>query len=102
MLWTNSAPCSPSRSKPTALRQNLVLSAYYVAPGFGSLRSETGRRQFSRPFLQRNETNAPQVRSEIWNRPPHQQNFAVQRGDEAGYGHAFEGRDLLQDVPEYP
>jgi hypothetical protein len=104
MFWTKSlARRIPRRDrKLKALKKSLVLSAYYVAPTFGALTAKACRRDFGRPFLQGNETDASQVRSEIWNRPPHQQNFAVQRGDETRDGHAFQRGDLLENVPKYP
>src|SRR5215472_10995410 len=95
------APHSRRAGKPKALEKSLVLSAYYVAPKFGTFGSEAGCRQFGCPFLQGDETDAPQVRSKVWNRSPHQQDFAVQRRDEAGHRHALERCDLLEDFPKH-
>src|SRR5579872_2868066 len=87
--------------KPKTLKKTLVLSAYYVTLRFSFVRCEARGRQFRRPFFQRHEANAPQVRGEVWNRPPHQQNFAVQGGNETGNGYSFERRNLLEDLPEH-
>src|SRR5689334_9147369 len=103
MPWTavaaarNSAPGQASMTEA-----GKVLSAYYVGWKLGAAGAEACRRGFGRPFLQSYETDAAQVRREIWDRPPHQQNFAVQCGDEARDGHAFQRCYLPEDVPEYP
>src|SRR5579863_496185 len=82
-------------------KKRLVLSAYY-APKFGALTRDACRRHRCRPLLQRHETDAPQVRGEIWNGPPHQQDFAVQRGNETRNRHAFQRGDLLENAPKHP
>src|SRR5579872_6361853 len=89
-------------TKPKTIKTTLVLSAYYVALIFAAAGcSDACRRKLRRPLLKRHQANAPQVRGEVWNRTPHQQNFAVQGGNETGNGYSFERRNLLEDLPEH-
>src|ERR1700749_1159379 len=90
-----------SRSKPKVRKKRLVLSDYYVAQIFRALTTNARGRHCGCSLLHRDEANASQVRSKIWNRTPHQQDFAVQRGDEAGNGHAFQRGNLLENVPKH-